>query len=82
MEEKMFEKEIEVQRESRQFQLQMMHHWYTVDVVVRHHSHHLWQHPLNILTSKDQCIHLMMMILHKSNKCKLNYMRIYVRIYA
>ena len=70
MEEKMFKKEIEMQRESRQFQLQMMHHWYTV--VVRHHFHHLWQHPLNILTSKDQCIHLMMMILHKFNYMRRN----------
>ena len=65
----MFEKEIEMQRESRQFQLQMMEMMTSLIkliVTVHHYSHPLWQHTLNTPTSIDQCIHLMMMILHKS----------------
>ena len=76
MEEKIFEKEIEMQRESRQFQLQMIQ--MMTSLVHSHSSSSFpppWQHQLNIPTSKDQCICLMMMILHRSNKCKLNYMK-------
>ena len=60
----MFEKEIEMQRESREFQLQMMQMMASLEkivLIVHHLSHHPWQHPLSTPTFIDQCIHLIMM---------------------
>ena len=63
MEEKMFEKELEMQKESRQFQLQMMQ--MMTSMVNNRSSPPFPVHLLSTPITMDQCIVLMMMILHK-----------------
>ena len=66
MEEKIFEKEVEMQRESRQFQLQMMQ---MMTSLVNSHNSPSFPPPMATSTqyphSIDLCIHLMMMMSHK-----------------